>query len=231
MSRLTSTAGAPAGGCPSARTASPSAAPAADEQQAFGEQLAREAPAATRRAPRRTLSSCRRAVARASSRLAMLAQAISSTSADDGHEREQRSLVVAARSSEWPAAAGTRVNGRCRYCRSVLRAANPAAAWPRESAAARREARAVAASIVCPGFRRSHDVEPPPRALSRARDSVAAERAARCRAARRRRTRGRRSGPKKSGGVTPMIVNGTRFERERPADDVGRAAEPPLPEA
>ena len=67
------------------REGEPGSGAGAGEHQALGQQLAREPqPRGAERQPHAQL--VRRAVARASSRLAMLAQAISSTSADDDHE-------------------------------------------------------------------------------------------------------------------------------------------------
>ena len=82
-----------AAGCPTARTAGRAAAPSAASSRlsvsSWRASRQREAPSA-----RRTLSSCRRAVARASSRFAMLAQAISRTSATTAMMVEQRPLVA-----------------------------------------------------------------------------------------------------------------------------------------
>ena len=91
----------------------------------------RDAPSATR-----TLSSWRRAVARASSRFAMLAQAMSSTSADDHHDGGQRQAVALAQ----PRPAGGRGSQRealLEVCRPCPAGASPAASWLRGSAAGR----------------------------------------------------------------------------------------------
>ena len=119
----------------------------------------RDAPSATR-----TLNSCRRALARASSRFAMLAQAISSTSATTPMMR-RAARGTAARDRSGPLAAGAQAERIASGTAPRSRVGSSAAAWPRGSAAARRAAPTVARSIESPGFQPRDDAQPPPRAL------------------------------------------------------------------
>ena len=187
-------------------TNSPSVAPTIDSTRlsvsSSRTRRHRDAPSA-----RRTLHSCRRAVARASCRFAMFAHAISST-------RTTTTITVSsgrpyrARISESPVAAGASVNFALRYFGRSCDGQLPTGSVASRISGCTPRTASVAASIDSPGLSRTiteshHESREPsseslPWTAGSAPMGIAMS------------TRWPTIGPKKSGGMTPTTVNGIR---------------------
>ena len=110
---------------------------------------------ARRRAPDAASARAGGRVARASSRLAMLAQAISSTSTTTAMMIQQRPLVAGAKARPGPPAAETRVRPSRRYSSELLRRPVLSGSVASRICGCDRPQRRVACSAVWPGFSRA----------------------------------------------------------------------------